>query len=157
MIQFFSTEANMVKFAATFSRIVAMEAKKVSSATAFIIFLHGSLGAGKTTLVRGFMRGLGYEKKIKSPTYTLVEPYEIKDLKIFHFDFYRLKEAEELYYIGIQDYFSKDAICLIEWPEKGSSLLPPADLSCYITITRQGRELRLEALSERGETILNLL
>jgi|SRR5579885_95240 tRNA threonylcarbamoyladenosine biosynthesis protein TsaE len=122
-----------------------------------IIFLHGPLGAGKTTLTRGFLRGLGYHSKVKSPTYTLVEPYEVAGKKIYHFDFYRLKSPDELLHIGIQEYFAPDAVCLIEWPEKGYPLLPGADLACYIAFNEQGREIRLEAYSARGENILNNL
>lgn len=122
-----------------------------------IIFLYGPLGAGKTTFVRGFLRALGYQDKVKSPTYTLVEPYEIHNRPIFHFDFYRLNNASELEQIGIQDYFSPQAICLIEWPEKGFPLLPPPDLACYIAFAEDGREVRLEAHSPRGEKIVNQL
>jgi tRNA threonylcarbamoyladenosine biosynthesis protein TsaE len=122
-----------------------------------IIFLHGPLGAGKTTLARGFLRGLGFHSKVKSPTYTLVEPYDVAGRKIFHFDFYRLNTPDELQHIGIQEYFSSETICLIEWPEKGHPLLPEADLNCYIAITEQGREVTLEALSVIGEDILKRL
>lgn len=120
-----------------------------------VIFLHGPLGAGKTTLTRGFLRGLGYEGKVKSPTYTLVEPYEVADKKIFHFDLYRLNHAEELEHIGINEYFSAESICLIEWPEKGFPLLPPSDIDCYISINQQGRDVRLQAHSAKGAQVLH--
>lgn len=122
-----------------------------------ILFLHGDLGAGKTTFTRGFLRGLGYTEKVKSPTYTLVEPYEIKDKKIFHFDLYRLDDPQELHFIGIQDYFFPQSICLIEWPEKGSPFLPQPDLACYIEFRDQGREMRLLAHTQKGDAVLKAL
>lgn len=122
-----------------------------------VIFLHGDLGAGKTTLARGFLRGLGYEGKVKSPTYTIVEPYEINKHKIFHFDFYRVHDAQELEFIGMQDYFIPGAICLVEWPQNGAQLLPIADLSCYIEPYLNGRQVRLEAHTPRGHQILQQL
>lgn len=122
-----------------------------------IIFLIGELGAGKTTLVRGFLQSLGYKHSIKSPTYTLVEPYEIGHKTIFHFDLYRLKDPEELENIGIRDYFSRPAIILIEWPERGGKLLPIPDLTCSIETFREGRRLQLVAMSERGARIIQQL
>jgi tRNA threonylcarbamoyladenosine biosynthesis protein TsaE len=122
-----------------------------------VIFLYGNLGAGKTTLTRGFLRGLGYEGRVKSPTYTLVEPYEIHHQKIYHFDFYRLHNPEELEFIGIQDYLIPQAISLIEWPEHGAGILPTADLSCYIEPKSEGRQIRMEAHSAHGRDILKHL
>jgi tRNA threonylcarbamoyladenosine biosynthesis protein TsaE len=121
------------------------------------IFLYGQLGAGKTTLTRGFLRGLGFTDKVKSPTYTLVEPYEINGRKLFHFDFYRLDNAMELEHIGIRDYFSPTTICLIEWPEKGFPFLPQPDLACYISFANPGRDIRLEAQTELGHWIVKQL
>jgi tRNA threonylcarbamoyladenosine biosynthesis protein TsaE len=151
---FFPDAPGMLEFAARLAKAVASEVGDVPAKTAIIIFLHGPLGAGKTTLARGFLQGLGHYEKVKSPTYTLVEPYIVAGLNVFHFDFYRLQEAKELDHIGIQDYFLSAAICLIEWPEKGGPLLPPSDLSCHIAFKGHGRELRLEAHSEQGEKIL---
>ncbi|MHB1948641.1 MAG: tRNA (adenosine(37)-N6)-threonylcarbamoyltransferase complex ATPase subunit type 1 TsaE [Gammaproteobacteria bacterium] len=124
---------------------------------ATILFLYGNLGAGKTTFSRGFLRGLGYEGTVKSPTYTLVEPYQFKDVIVYHFDFYRLHDVQELEYIGIQDYFTQTAICLIEWPDNGAGMLPPADLSCYIEPIGSGREIKLIAHSAKGKDILKWL
>lgn len=126
---------------------------KACSDTA-IIFLYGDLGAGKTTLSRGFMRGIGFQGAVKSPTYTLVEPYEIADQKVFHFDFYRVRDADELEFIGLKDYFMPQAICLIEWPTQGAGLLPLPDLSCYIELCSVGRKIKLEGHTERGNQIL---
>jgi tRNA threonylcarbamoyladenosine biosynthesis protein TsaE len=122
-----------------------------------IIYLNGQLGAGKTTFSRGFLRSLGFQDKVKSPTYTIVEPYEIADRKIYHFDLYRLHDAEELEHIGIYEYFTPDAICLIEWPEKGFPLLPSPDLTCKITIKDNNRDICIEANTALGETILKQL
>ncbi len=99
-----------------------------------IIFLEGQLGAGKTTIVRGFLRAMGYEEKVKSPTYSLVETYFIRGNEIIHFDLYRLQNAQELLDIGLEDYLSSQAIFLIEWPEKASNVLPSPNLICKIAI-----------------------
>lgn len=119
-----------------------------------VIFLYGPLGAGKTTFTRGFMRAIGYTDKVKSPTFALVEPYEIADLSIFHFDFYRVEDANELEQIGIREYFSPTSICIIEWPEKGFPLLPLPDLACYIAFAEKGRDVRIEASTDRGQAML---
>ena len=122
-----------------------------------IVFLYGQLGAGKTTLVRGLLRGLGYAGPVKSPTYTLVESYDLFGRVFFHFDFYRLRDPEELEFIGIDDYFSQEAVFLIEWPELGLGLLPPPDLSCYIEIEGEGRRIRIEAETDRGKDVLEYI
>ena len=108
----------------------------LSLAPKSLVFLQGDLGAGKTTMVRGFLRAAGYHGVVKSPTYTLVEEYLVGGRKIFHFDLYRLVDPEELEWIGIRDYFDQDCVCFIEWPDKGKGFLPKPD--GIITLTAQG-------------------
>ncbi|MBM6549719.1 tRNA (adenosine(37)-N6)-threonylcarbamoyltransferase complex ATPase subunit type 1 TsaE [Marinomonas ostreistagni] len=115
-----------------------------------VVSLEGNLGMGKTTLVRGVLRGLGYQGPVKSPTYTIVEPYELADAEVYHFDLYRISDAEELEYMGIRDYFKDGALCLVEWAEMGEGVLPRPDLVVHLSLVRHGRAIAIEPKTPYG-------
>ena len=110
---------------------------------AALVFLHGELGAGKTTLVRGILRALGHTAAVKSPTYTLLEPYELADRTVYHFDFYRINDAQELDFIGLDELLDAQAIKLIEWPERGQDRLPAPDVELFLTLEGEGRRIEI--------------
>ena len=111
-----------------------------------VVYLCGDLGAGKTTLVRGYLRAIGYEGSVKSPTYTLVEPYEIDDIPIAHLDLYRVTDPVELEYIGLEDVLRDVSLTFIEWPERGEGFLPQADLIIELEILGEGRIAQLNEI-----------
>lgn len=122
-----------------------------------IIFLCGDLGAGKTTLSRAILRGLGHTGTVKSPTYNLLESYVLEKLTVHHFDLYRLADAEELEYIGIDDYFDANTLCMMEWPERGAGFLPQEDVIVTLCADKFVRTAILKAVTERGRAIVELI
>jgi tRNA threonylcarbamoyladenosine biosynthesis protein TsaE len=144
-----------LKDVAATEQLGALVAGALSDGT--LVFLQGDLGAGKTTLVRGLLRRLGYQGAVKSPTYTLLEEYLIDEKKIIHFDLYRLTDPEELDLIGIRDYFDDKSSCLIEWPQRGQGHLPQQDLEIQISLDGSGRSARILSFSNRGIKVLKAI
>lgn len=122
-----------------------------------VVHLLGSLGTGKTTLARGLLQGLGHEGAVKSPTYTLLEPYEVGAIRVFHLDLYRLTDAEELEYLGLRDLLDPDALVLIEWPEKGGDYVPPPDIEIRLEYAGHARAAALQARTAQGAAVLEAL
>ena len=121
-----------------------------------LVFLSGELGAGKTTLTRGVLRASGHTSAVKSPTYTLVEEYDTPKGKFFHFDLYRVKDPEELEWIGIRDYLEQQSLCFIEWPELGKGHLPVPDIVITMKTEGEGRIVKIDVLSEKLKNKLKL-
>lgn len=122
-----------------------------------LIHIHGPLGAGKTTLVRGMLRGLGHEGAVKSPTFTLVEPYVLGKARFYHFDLYRLNDPGELEFLGMRDYLDGNGLCVVEWAERAQGVLPSPDVDIMIEPTETGRMVRITTLSPRSNALLEAL
>lgn len=122
-----------------------------------LIFLEGDLGAGKTTMARGFLRALGHRGAVKSPTYTLIEPYDLAGTKVYHLDLYRVADPGELEYLGLREMLEEDAVLLIEWPERGEGWLPQPDLRVRIGHQAAARDVELTATTVRGVALLSRL
>ena len=129
----------------------------VASPPSCVIYLVGDLGAGKTTLARGFIRALGHKGAVKSPTYALLEPYELPDQSCYHLDLYRLSDPEELEYLGIRDLLQSEAILLVEWPKRGEGQLPPPDLVVEIDHDGECRQMQIKSHSKKGNSLLQAL
>jgi tRNA threonylcarbamoyladenosine biosynthesis protein TsaE len=133
------------------------EALAAGAAPGRVLFISGDLGAGKTTLVRGLLRGLGYAGRAKSPTYALVEPYSFSSLDLYHFDFFRFKDKSEWLNSGFREHFNPQALCVVEWPEKAGDLLSAPDLHIKLEFDREARAATLEARSPAGQSWLSSL
>jgi len=119
-----------------------------------VVYLNGDLGAGKTTITRGFVQGMGHVGHVKSPTYTLVEPYDLDNWQVYHFDLYRLGDPEELEFMGIRDYFNDNCCCFIEWPEKGFGLLANADITINMEYQGEQRNVEFQSHTALGYNML---
>ena len=142
------TELSSIKFAEQMARYLS---------TPLIMTFSGEIGAGKTTLIRAMLRCMGVNSAIKSPTFSLVESYQCLDVQIHHFDLYRIHDEAELDYIGFRDYFTADAVCCIEWPERLVSYLERADIAFSLRLKGAGRELHMRAFSVAGVELLSCL
>ena len=143
--------------AATLALGGALAAALTQGAADLVVYLEGDLGAGKTTLVRGLLRKLGYAGKVKSPTYTLVELYAISRLNLYHFDFYRFEQPEEYLDAGLDEYFQGAGVCLVEWPDKAGAYLPSPDLRIRLSLAQDGRDAELLAQNGKGRLCLTSL
>ncbi len=137
-------EQETVKLGALMSSVCIPLCKKLKKSV--LINLEGDLGAGKTTFSRGFIEACGYKDIVRSPTYTLVEPYDFDDFSVYHFDLYRLLDPEELEYMGIRDYFEKTSVCLIEWPDKAQGVLPEADITIELSYSVDSRNVVIKSV-----------
>ncbi len=159
----FRSQQDTLSFGGQLAQVIA-SARGFENDAALCIYLQGDLGVGKTTLARAIVQSLGHKGAVKSPTYTLVEPYELGRINVYHFDLYRLVDPEELLFLGADDYFAaSDNVCLIEWPTKGEGFLPKADLQIQLSnvengagdIAQESRKVTLCAYSERGVSLLD--
>jgi tRNA threonylcarbamoyladenosine biosynthesis protein TsaE len=136
-------------FGATLAPAVACD-----EARGLVIWLSGDLGAGKTTFTRGLLRALGHSGNVKSPTYTLLEPYTVSRISLYHFDFYRFNQPDEFLDAGLDEYFSGNGVCLVEWADKALPYVPQPDIELHLSVEGDGRRARLRVLTERGRACL---
>lgn len=122
-----------------------------------LITLQGDLGSGKTTLSRAVIQALGHQGAVKSPTYTLVEPYQLGKIQVLHYDLYRINDPEELHFLGVRDFLDHDTLTLVEWPERGKDWLPTPDLALFLQVAGTGRQLRWQAGTDRGRQLCQTL
>ncbi|MDD9890319.1 MAG: tRNA (adenosine(37)-N6)-threonylcarbamoyltransferase complex ATPase subunit type 1 TsaE [Gammaproteobacteria bacterium] len=162
--QFLENEEATIAFGCALARAThagesdsAINEGKGTATIGAVIHLNGELGAGKTTLTRGILRGYGYGGAVKSPTYTLVEPYEFEKCQIYHFDLYRLADPEEVEYLGTEDYFLPGNLCIVEWADRGKHSIPQADLTITLNTQGTGRQLSCQSHSEKGQKIAQRL
>ncbi|WP_258239811.1 tRNA (adenosine(37)-N6)-threonylcarbamoyltransferase complex ATPase subunit type 1 TsaE [Pseudidiomarina homiensis] len=152
---FLASEADLLAVAERLAQVV--NNAKNTDDKPLTIHLLGELGAGKTTFSRGFIQALGHQGNVKSPTYTLVESYELPPWQIHHFDLYRLADPEELEFMGIRDYLDSNTIILAEWPQRGAGVLPEPDLKIVIAYADKARDMTVGALTTRGRELLEKL
>lgn len=145
-------ETELLQFGLTLAQIFKQKLDNQPE-NGLVIYLNGELGAGKTTLTRSIVRAFGHSGNVKSPTYTLVEEYNLPPYALYHFDLYRLADPEELEFMGIRDYFRPQTICLLEWASRGEGMIPTADLIIQIDYAEQGRNIRLLPQTEFGKAI----
>lgn len=136
-------ETQLLQFGHSLAQILKQQLD-TQSENGLIIYLNGELGAGKTTLTRSIVQAFGHQGNVKSPTYTLVEEYNLPPYALYHFDLYRLSDPEELEFMGIRDYFRPQTLCLLEWASRGEGMIPPADLIIQIDYAPQGRNIQLQ-------------
>lgn len=151
--QYIADETAMLNFGQKLVNAV----RRLDYRSRLVFYLKGQLGAGKTTLSRGIVQALGYQGKVKSPTYTLVEEYHFPEITVYHFDLYRLSDPEELEFMGIRDYFSDRTLCLIEWAEKGEGILPEADLLITIDYAEESRQITLFPQNRQAIQLVEIL
>jgi tRNA threonylcarbamoyladenosine biosynthesis protein TsaE len=145
-------EAATLHLGATLGEILTQDLRPPA-----VVYLEGDLGAGKTTLVRGLLRKVGVGGTAKSPTYTLVEPYVVSGLNLYHFDFYRFSVPEEFLDAGLDEYFADCGLCLVEWPDRAQPYLPLADLHIRLLLDGAGRRAEIQSGSARGRQWLSRL
>lgn len=144
----FPVEQDLKNFANKFSHQIPLP---------LVIWLEGDLGAGKTTFARGLIHALGYKGRVKSPTYGLLEHYQLESSKVLHMDLYRISDPGELEFLGVEDLLDERTILLIEWPDKGGSWLPDPDFILTFAYAGEGRDLTWKACTNRAQTFATSL